>query len=198
MAAKKQPGFKLNTEAHFEFTGRGTVTWFSVKEADDFDKIGGNLFPENPDKIEQVIADVIAEAQAECDEAGIKVTQVSPTKKDDEGRLYYKMTRKEFKADGSRAVIKFRNINGKPMEEPDEELGNGSLVNIKYMAKAYYMPASNPTPDVTIPARIGCSFTPLEIQVIDHKVYEGGDGGFDDESDGSDFSDESGSGSEDY
>lgn len=190
--AKKAEKFNIDTEAHFSLTGRGTVQWFKVKEADDYDKIGGNFFPEDNAKIEQVIADVIAEAQAQCDEAGVTVTQVLPTKKNDDGDVYYKMTRKEFKANGDRAVIKFRDITGKITDEPDEELGNGSVCNIKYMAKAYFMPESSPAPGVTVPARIGCSFTPLEIQVIDHKVYGGGDDdGFSDESGGEAFGNES-------
>ena len=181
-AKKKQPKFELDVETRFELTGRGNVTWFMVLEEDDYEKIGGNFFPDDTSRIEGVVADLLAEAQAQCDEAGIKVAQVDPIKTDKDGKNYYKINRKAVKANGDPAIIKFRDLSGKNEIDLDDELGNGSVVNIKYYASAYYM-AEATTAGITIPARIGVSLSPLVIQVIDHKIYVGGDGdGFGDES----------------
>lgn len=179
---KAAPKFELDVETRFELTGRGKVTWFMVLEEDDYEKIGGNFFPDDSSRIEGVVADLLAEAQAQCDEAGIAVTQVDPVKTDKDGNTFYKINRKAVKANGEPAIIKFRDLSGKNEIDLDDELGNGSVVNIKYYASAYYMAAAT-TAGVTIPARIGVSLSPLVIQVIDHKIYEGGDGdGFGDES----------------
>lgn len=183
--AKKQPAFKLDVETRFELTGRGKVTWFQVLEEDDYEKIGGNFFPDDSARISGVVDDLIAEAQAQCNEAGIEVAVVDPIKSDNDGVNFYKINRKAVKADGTPAEIKFKDISGKKEYALDDELGNGSIVNIKYYASAYYMAESTTKvagmPDIVIPARIGVSLSPLIVQVIDHKIYEGGDGDFDNE-----------------
>jgi hypothetical protein len=201
---KKEPAFELDVETRFEFTGRGTTAWFQLLEEDDYEKIGGKFFPDNPDKINAVVQDLLAEAQAQCDEAGLTVTQVDPQKKDDDGNIYYKVDRKAVKANGDPADIKFKDITGKKDLELEEELGNGSVVNIKYYARPYYM-AAMVTAGVEVPARIGVSLSPTAIQIIDHKIYTGGDDGFDnemdDEFDGGDdapFDNEGETGSDDY
>ena len=185
-AKKKVPAFELDVDTRFELTGRGKVTWFQVMEADDYDKIGGNFFPDDSNRIEGVVADLMAEAQAQADEFGIEVAQVDLIKTNDDGETYYKINRKAIKANGEDAVIKFRDKSGKNEIDLDDELGNGSTVNIKYYASAYYMAESEPAPGVIVPARIGVSLSPLVVQVIDQKIYEGDSGGFDDESDDTD------------
>ncbi len=185
-AKKKAPAFELDVETRFELTGRGTVTWFQVMEEDDYGKIGGNFFPDDSSRMEGVVADLMAEAQAQADEFGIEVAQVDPIKTNDDGETYYKVNRKAIKANGDDAVIKFRDKSGKNEIDLDDELGNGSTVNIKYYASAYYMAESEPAPGVIVPARIGVSLSPLVVQVIDQKIYDGDSGGFDDESDSTD------------
>ena len=199
---KKTPAFKLDVETRFETTGRGTVTWFQLLEEDDYEKIGGNFFPKDTSAIEGVVADLLAEAQAQCDEAGIEVAQVDPLKTNDEGVNYYKINRKATKANGDPAVIKFRDISGRKEIDLDNELGNGSEVNIKYYASAYYMPEATQA-GITIPARIGVSLSPLTIQIIDHKIYEGGDdfdneAGDMDDTGTDDFSNEASGDDDDY
>lgn len=185
-ATKKAPAFELDVDTRFELTGRGNVTWFQVMEEDDYGKIGGNFFPDDSSRIEGVVADLMAEAQLQADEFGIEVAQVDPIKINDDGEIYYKVNRKAIKANGDDAVIKFRDKSGKNEIDLDDELGNGSIVNIKYYASAYYMAESEPAPGVIVPARIGVSLSPLVVQVIDQKIYEGDSGGFDDESDDTD------------
>jgi len=186
-AAKKAPEFKLDVETRFELTGRGTVSWFCTLDPDPkYDKLGGKFYPDDSDRIGGVVDDLLAEAQAQCDEAGLTVAQVDPIKTDKEGKNFYKIDRKSTKANGDDVYLKFRDISGKNEIDLDDELGNGSTVNIKYYASAYYMPESvtkvSGMPDIVVPARIGVSLNPLVIQVIDHKVYEGGDGdGFENE-----------------
>ncbi len=181
---KKAPAFKLDVDTRFELTGRGTVSWFSMLEEDDYEKIGGNFYPDDTNRIGGVVADLLAEAQAQCDEAGLgaDVVQVDPIKTDKDGKNFYKVNRKATKADGSPAIVKYKDLSGKKDIELDEELGNGSIINIKYYASAYYMQAATQA-GIVIPARIGVSLSPLMIQVIDHKIYDGGGGG--------DFGDES-------
>jgi hypothetical protein len=174
MAKKKAPAFKLDVDTRWEFTGRGTVTWFKLLEADDYEKIGGNFFPKDSSAMEGVVADLLAEAQAQCDEAGIEVATVDPIKTDDDGNTFYKVNRKAIKANGDPAIINFKDISGKKSYELDDELGNGSEINMKYYASAYYM-AETTQAGITIPARIGVSLSPFTIQVIDHKIYEDGD-----------------------
>lgn len=177
---KKSPAFELDVETRFEMTGRGKVTWFSVLEEDDYGKIGGNFFPDDTTKIEGIVSDLLAEAQAQCDEAGITVTQVDPIKATADGENYYKITRKAVKADGTPAVIQFKGANPKNSYDLEDELGNGSTVAMKIYASAYYM-AEQTTAGIKVPARIGVSLSPLIIQVIDHIIYDGGDDGFDNE-----------------
>ena len=179
---KKQPAFELDVDTRFEMTGRGKVTWFTLLEEDDYGKIGGNFFPDDTTKLEGIVSDLLAEAQAQCDEAGITVTQVDPIKATDDGDNYYKINRKAVKADGTPAVIQFKGANPKQPYELDDELGNGSTVAMKIYASAYYM-AEQTTAGIKVPARIGVSLSPLVIQVIDHIVYDGGDDGFDNEAD---------------
>ncbi len=179
---KKAPAFKLDVDTRFELTGRGTVSWFSMLEEDDYEKIGGNFYPDDANRIGGVVADLLAEAQAQCDEAGIDVVQVDPIKTDKDGKNFYKVNRKATKADGTPAIVKYKDLSGKKDIELDDELGNGSVINIKYYASPYYMQAATQA-GIVIPARIGVSLSPLMIQVIDHKIYDGGGGdGFGDES----------------
>ena len=183
--ATKKPAFKLEGDALFALTGRGKVSWFNLVEPDEeYNKFGGKFFPDDNTKMQQAIEDVLAETAAELDDAGIEATEVSPLKKDDDGNIYYSVGRSATKADGSDAVIKLRNKRGKVDEDilDGEELGNGSVVNIKVMFRGYYMPELE-TAGVTVPARYGVSMMPIEVQVIDHVIYEADDG-FSDESDG--------------
>lgn len=178
----KKPAFKLEGDARFELTGRGTTAWFNLVEPDDeYGKFGGKFFPDNVAKMQSVIEDVLAETKAELDEADITATAINPQKTDDKGNVFYNVSRASTKANGEDAIIKLRNKRGKIDEDvlDDVELGNGSAVNMKVMYRGYYMPGQE-TAGVTVPARYGVSMMPLEVQVIDHKVYEN-EGGFDDE-----------------
>lgn len=180
-ATPKKEEFRLDIETRFEMTGRGTVAWFCALDPDPkYDKLGGKFYPEDASRIGDVVDDLLAEAQAQCDEAGETVVQVDPIKTDKDGVNFYKIDRKSKKKDNSDVFLKFRDISGKNEIDLDDELGNGSLVNMKYYASAYYMPQSTTKvagmPDIVIPARIGVSLSPLVVQVIDHKVYSGGDG----------------------
>lgn len=186
-AAPKASDFRLDVETRFELTGRGTVSWFCALDPDPkYDKLGGKFYPDDTDRIGGVVADLLAEAQAQCDEAGVKVVQVDPIKTDKDGNNFYKIDRKSKKKDNSDVFLKFRDISGKNEIDLDDELGNGSIVNIKYYASAYYMAEAVTKvagmPDIVVPARIGVSLSPLVIQVIDHKIYDGqGGDDFDDE-----------------
>lgn len=173
--AKKTPAFELDVDTRFEMSGRGTVTWFMMLEEDDYGKIGGNFFPNDPSKIEAVVDDLLAETEAQLKEAGIDAVRMNPKKKDDDGNVYYKVNRKAVKKDGTEAVVKFRDISGKNEIELEDELGNGSVVAMKYYASPYYMPEKTEA-GVTTPARFGVSLSPLIVQIIDHKIYEGDDG----------------------
>jgi hypothetical protein len=178
----KKPAFKLEGDAQFALTGRGTTAWFNLVEPDDeYSKYGGKFFPDDVAKMQDIIDDVLAETKAELDEADIEATAINPQKTDDNGNVFYNVSRASTKANGDDAIIKLRNKRGKMDEDvlDDVELGNGSVVNMKVMYRGYYMPGQE-TAGVTIPARYGVSMMPLEVQVIDHKVYEN-EGGFDDE-----------------
>ena len=196
--AKAKAKFRLEGEAVFALTGKGSVNWFNLVEPDaTYSKFGGKFSPEDSTKMEGIISDVLAGARAELDEADLKASQVSPIKRDDDGNIYFNIGRSATKADGSPAVIKLRNLRGKVDMDVLEhnELGNGSTVNMKVMFRSYFMPEQT-TAGITIPARYGVSMMPIEVQVIKHVIYSADSDGFDDETtdttedDGGGFSNE--------
>lgn len=186
--AKKQvTEFELDVETRFEMTGRGTVTWFNMLEEDKYERIGGNFFPQDPSKLGGIVDDLLTEAEAQAKEAGITVVRIDPIKQDADGNDYYKINRKATKKDGSPAVVKFKASNPKNDYDLDDELGNGSTVALKIYASAYYMPEAVTKvagmPDIVVPARVGATISPLIVQVIDHKVYDGASDEFENEAD---------------
>lgn len=154
---------------------KGKTMWCKFLKTDDYGKYSTNLLG---DDIEDLIVELEAirdEAVKAVEDLGKKAIPADVYKVDDEGNKFISFKLPETNYEGKPNKIKVYDVYGNLMEDWDKEVGNGSTIKLKYMAKPYYMASTK---------MVGISYKWYAMQVIDLVEYSGGgDNGFGNEAD---------------
>jgi hypothetical protein len=154
---------------------KGEAKWCKFLKPDDYDKFSVNLSGSD-------IEDLIVELEAMRDEAveavealGKKAIPADVYKEEEDGTKFISFKLPAVDYEGKPNKIKVYDVSGNLVEDWDKEVGNGSVIKIKYQAKPYYMASTK---------MVGISYRFYAMQIIKLEEYTSKDSGFGDETDG--------------
>lgn len=161
-------------EAQFGYV-KGECKWAKVLDIDDYGNYSISMYGDEVVELQEELEALRDEAAGEIEALGKPFNVADVLKTDNDGNKFIGFKLPENDYEGNPNKIKMFDAGGKPVEDWDALVGNGSKVKIKYRVAPYYMSSTK---------MVGLSFKFYAVQVIDLVEYTQGDSGFGDETDG--------------